>query len=81
MPRRDGWELLQRLSTPRFRRMSRVVLTASPLVGDHDRALALGADEVVVKPASFGQLLRVVEGLRGYLHRSDSGLRPVPAGV
>jgi len=62
LPRRDGWSLVQQL------RASRVdtpvlFLTARDSVGDRVKGLELGADDYLVKPFAFSELLARVRTL------------------
>lgn len=62
LPRRDGREVLDQ-----FRRrglaVPTVVLTTSVERGDHARARALGAADVLVKPDHFGALVELMAGV------------------
>ena len=75
LPRRDGWSLLSSLrhagrSTPT------VFLTARDLVEDRVRGLDLGADDYLVKPFAFSELLaRVRSVLRRGTTRQPEHLR------
>ena len=79
MPVMDGFELLARLrADPRYARVPIAMLTGA---GDEDslaRALALGADDYLVKPVSTSELLARVERLltrwvEGRLHELQGG--------
>ncbi len=54
LPQRSGLSVLGQLAPlAASRRVPVLVLTSSEWIGDRDRALALGAREVLVKPDSF----------------------------
>jgi len=72
LPRRDGWSLLSSLrqggrSTPT------VFLTARDLVEDRVRGLDLGADDYLVKPFAFSELLARIRSVlrRGAVRQPD----------
>jgi two-component system copper resistance phosphate regulon response regulator CusR len=62
LPRRDGWSLVQQL---RAQRVDTPVLflTARDSVGDRVKGLELGADDYLVKPFAFSELLARVRTL------------------
>jgi len=79
MPLMDGFELLARLrAEPRYAKVPIAMLTG---VGDEDslaRALALGADDYLVKPVSSSELVARVQRLltrwvEGRLHELQGG--------
>jgi len=55
MPRMDGWELCRELSGDRARGL--IILSARDETGDRIQGLELGADDYLVKPFEFGELL------------------------
>ena len=70
LPGMDGWTLLQTLRR-QGRDMPVLFLTARDQVEDRVRGLELGADDYLVKPFSFAELLARV---RTILRRGRSGL-------
>jgi len=76
MPRMDGWELCKALSG--HRRRGILILSARDEVGDRVQGLELGADDYLVKPFDFSELLARV---RAVLRRREPDLsRVVRAG-
>jgi two-component system, OmpR family, copper resistance phosphate regulon response regulator CusR len=72
LPGMDGWTLLQTLRR-QGRDMPVLFLTARDQVEDRVHGLELGADDYLVKPFSFAELLARV---RTVLRRGRSGLEP-----
>ena len=70
LPGLDGWQVLQRLRA-RGHHMPVLMLTARDQVEDRVKGLELGADDYLVKPFSFAELLARV---RTILRRGRSGL-------
>jgi len=67
MPKKDGREALKEIkSHPALRRIPIVVLTTSKAEEDIYRTYDLGASSYITKPASFAELIRVVETLANY---------------
>lgn len=67
MPRMDGFEVLQWIrKRPDLKNMIVVVLSASGLDEDKDRAQALGANGYIVKPSQPADLLTFAQGLKAY---------------
>jgi DNA-binding response OmpR family regulator len=76
MPRMDGWELTRELSGDPKRGL--IILSARDETTDRVHGLELGADDYLVKPFDFGELLARV---RAVLRRRQPGLgRVVRAG-
>ncbi|MBV8302057.1 MAG: response regulator transcription factor [Candidatus Dormibacteraeota bacterium] len=76
MPRMDGWELCRTLAGDRTRGL--IILSARDETGDRIQGLELGADDYLVKPFEFGELLaRIRAVLR---RRSPDTQRVVSAG-
>lgn len=72
MPGLDGWQVLKGLRA-QGRHMPVLFLTAKDHVDDRVKGLELGADDYLVKPFSFAELLARV---RTILRRGRSGLDP-----
>jgi two-component system, OmpR family, copper resistance phosphate regulon response regulator CusR len=70
LPGLDGWQVLQQLRD-QGRQMPVLFLSARDQVEDRVRGLELGADDYLVKPFSFAELLARV---RTILRRGRSGL-------
>jgi two-component system copper resistance phosphate regulon response regulator CusR len=72
MPKLDGWSVLQRLQgrggSPRV-----LVLSARDQVGDRVEALNLGADDYMIKPFAYAELLARLHALG----RRNEGAAPV----
>lgn len=62
MPRRDGWSVVQELRRDRAR-VPVLMLTARDAVEDRVKGLDLGADDYLVKPFDFQELLARVRAL------------------
>ena len=76
MPRLDGWEMCRAISGDRKRGV--IILSARDETGDRIQGLELGADDYLVKPFDFGELLARI---RAVLRRRNPGLsRTVRAG-
>jgi two-component system copper resistance phosphate regulon response regulator CusR len=69
LPRKDGWELVAELRGDRVRTPI-LFLTARDSVRDRVKGLELGADDYLVKPFAFSELLARV---RSVLRRSPQG--------
>lgn len=74
LPERDGWSVLQTLRE-RGHRLPVLVLTARDAVSERVRRLDLGADDYLVKPFAFSELLARVRTL---LRRSDASAASTP---
>ncbi|MEK8022564.1 MAG: response regulator [Candidatus Hydrogenedentota bacterium] len=62
MPRMDGWELCRRLKEDaRCRNIPVIMITASPLKEYHDKALAAGAEALVMKPFDLDHVAEMIE--------------------
>jgi two-component system OmpR family response regulator len=76
MPRMDGWELCREIAGDRSRGI--IILSARDETTDRIQGLELGADDYIVKPFEFGELLaRIRAVLR---RRSPELARMVRAG-
>ncbi|MBV9101183.1 MAG: response regulator transcription factor [Candidatus Dormibacteraeota bacterium] len=76
MPRMDGWEMCRALSGDRSRGI--IILSARDETTDRIQGLELGADDYLVKPFEFGELLaRIRAVLR---RRSPERSRVITAG-
>ena len=71
MPGRDGWSVLQELR--RSQQTPVIFLTARDKVEDRVKGLELGADDYLVKPFSFSELLARIRTLmrRGKIQQPD----------
>ena len=72
LPGMDGWQVLRGLRA-QGREMPVLFLTAKDHVDDRVKGLELGADDYLVKPFSFSELLARV---RTILRRGRSGMEP-----
>ena len=72
LPRMDGWAVLRELRSRGWEQPV-LFLTARDQVEDRVRGLELGADDYLMKPFSFAELLARV---RTVLRRGRSGLEP-----
>jgi two-component system copper resistance phosphate regulon response regulator CusR len=77
LPRLDGWQLLAALRRTRPD-MPVLFLTARDLVEDRVKGLELGADDYLVKPFAFAELLARVRTL---LRRGSRSQEPQPSEV
>jgi CheY-like chemotaxis protein len=67
MPGVDGFEVLQwARKDPNLKRLLIVVLTASNLQADVDRAYELGANSYLVKPIEFDEMVALVGRFQAY---------------
>src|SRR2546422_11658857 len=69
LPKKDGWALVEELREARVQTPV-IFLTARDSVRDRVKGLELGADDYVVKPFAFSELLARV---RSVLRRSSRG--------
>ena len=79
MPLMDGFDVLSWLrGEPGLKRLLVVVLTASNLQADIDRAYDLGANSYLVKPTGFESLIELTKQLESYWLRANQlpELRP-----
>lgn len=76
MPKLNGWEVITRL-----RAMGKDIpvlfLTARDIVSDRVKGLELGADDYLVKPFAFSELLARVKGLLKRTRPNDSDIMQV----
>ncbi|HXE58062.1 MAG TPA: response regulator [Gemmatimonadales bacterium] len=67
MPRRDGREVLAEIKAdPRLRDIPVVVITTSRAQEDVDRSYRLGVSSYITKPASYQELVEMLEVLSRY---------------
>jgi len=72
MPLKDGRQALHELrANPAFAGLPIVVLTTSSSDDDKNACIAAGANDYVVKPSSFTELLHIVKTLQQYWNRHD----------
>jgi DNA-binding response OmpR family regulator len=69
MPRLDGWEVCRAIAGDRSRGV--IILSARDETGDRIQGLELGADDYLVKPFDFGELLARI---RAVLRRRNPAL-------
>jgi two-component system copper resistance phosphate regulon response regulator CusR len=77
LPGMDGWSVLHQLRS-KGRQMPVLFLTAKDQVADRVKGLELGADDYLVKPFSFAELLARV---RTILRRGRTGTEPTTLAV
>lgn len=64
LPGLDGWEATRQLkSAPETQTIPVIALTAHAMVGDRERAIAVGCDDYEVKPIEFDRLIGKIESL------------------
>lgn len=57
LPRLDGWTATQQIkANPEIEHIPIIALTAHALIGDRERALAVGCDDYLSKPINFRAL-------------------------
>ncbi len=57
LPRLDGWTATQQIkANPDIKHIPIIALTAHALIGDRERALAVGCDDYLSKPINFRAL-------------------------
>jgi CheY-like chemotaxis protein len=67
MPRMDGHEVLRDIkSDPTLKRIPVVVLSTSSNERDIARAYAAGENSYIVKPMTYEELVKAIEGLNSY---------------
>ncbi len=72
LPRRDGWSVLAELRRA-GRKTPVLLLTARDAVADRVKGLRLGADDYLVKPFAFDELLARVRNLLRRAARPETG--------
>ncbi len=66
LPVIDGWEATRMLKAdPRTSKIPVIALTAHAMVGDREKALAVGCDEFETKPVEMQRLLSKMDELLG----------------
>jgi CheY-like chemotaxis protein len=64
LPVVDGWEATKRLKAqPETRGIPVIALSAHPMAGDREKALAAGRDEFETKPVEMPRLLAKMQAL------------------
>ncbi len=64
LPRKDGWTATREIkSNLELAPMPIIALTAHAMVGDRERALAVGCDEYDTKPVDLARLIDKIEAL------------------
>jgi two-component system OmpR family response regulator len=76
MPRMDGWEMCRAIAGDQHRGI--IILSARDETGDRIQGLELGADDYLVKPFDFGELLARIHAVMR--RRDPSQSRMVRAG-
>ncbi|MGH7722409.1 MAG: response regulator transcription factor [Candidatus Dormibacteria bacterium] len=76
MPRLDGWEMCRAIAGDQHRGI--IILSARDETGDRIQGLELGADDYLVKPFDFGELLARIHAVMR--RRDPSQSRTVRAG-
>src|SRR6266404_6921009 len=83
MPGMNGFDVLQWVRlTPGLERLLIVVLTASDLQADVDRAYELGANSYLVKPVGFDEMVNLIQRFEMYwteINRTPSAPKPAAA--
>ena len=74
LPKKDGWAVVQELRANRIQTPV-IFLTARDSVGDRVKGLELGADDYIVKPFAFAELLARVRSLLRRSHENETSLR------
>ncbi len=76
MPKMDGWEMCRAISGDQHRGI--IILSARDETGDRIQGLELGADDYLVKPFDFGELLARIHAVMR--RRNPSRSRTIRAG-
>ena len=76
MPRMDGWEMCRAIAGDQHRGI--IILSARDETGDRIQGLELGADDYLVKPFDFGELLARIHAVMR--RRNPAQSRTVRAG-
>ncbi len=74
LPKKDGWSLVEELRAARIQTPV-IFLTARDSVGDRVKGLELGADDYIIKPFAFAELLARVRSLLRRSPRGETSLR------
>jgi two-component system copper resistance phosphate regulon response regulator CusR len=74
LPKKDGWTLVKELRADRVRTPV-IFLTARDSVGDRVKGLELGADDYIIKPFAFAELLARIRSLLRRSPRGETSLR------
>lgn len=61
MPKLDGYGFMEKLNLTHFAQTPVLLLTAKIELADHEKGIALGAKEYIIKPFSFKELKKIVE--------------------
>lgn len=74
LPKKDGWTVVSELRADRVQTPV-IFLTARDSVGDRVKGLELGADDYIIKPFAFPELLARIRSLLRRSPRSETSLR------
>jgi two-component system, OmpR family, copper resistance phosphate regulon response regulator CusR len=74
LPKKDGWAVVRELRANKIQTPV-IFLTARDSVGDRVKGLELGADDYIVKPFAFAELLARVRSLLRRSPRNEASLR------
>lgn len=74
LPKKDGWTVVEELRANRIQTPV-IFLTARDSVGDRVKGLELGADDYIVKPFAFAELLARVRSLLRRSQEHETSLR------
>jgi len=63
LPLKDGWQATREIkANPKTQHIPVVALTAHAMIGDRERALAVGCADYISKPINMLELIRKIEG-------------------